>query len=201
MGIVNRFLGRHSIKRDINRLKKQIKKNKNFNENERIINTLYEINKYYKASKFDLKFYLKRLEYLKYNRSMGIGIASGFVASIITIMLTWTTVKFGPMLTEALIASPSILQKIIIYIVFILLLLIFVLLPCFIGIKTLISYCFHVFFDERRSYFDDYEIEIIQRLLVKRTQINHDRNPRLMNGYRLAIKRRGRKTRLENSGL
>jgi hypothetical protein len=199
MGIIDRVKRKPSINRDIRRLKKQIRKNKNVDENEIIKNTLHEINKYYKASKLDLKFYLKRLEYLKYNRGMGIGIASGFVASIITIILTWTTTKFGPSLTESLIASPSILQKMVIYFGFIFVLAIIVLFPCFIGIKTLILYCFHVFFDEKQSYFDDYEIEILQKHLVKRTLINHDSIPRLMTGYQPTMNRRGSKTRLANS--
>jgi hypothetical protein len=69
----------------------------------------------------------------------------------------------------------------------------------FIGIKTLIIYCFHVFFDETRSYFDDYEIEVIQKLLVKRTPINPERSSHLMAGYRLTTNRRGRKSRIANS--
>jgi|GEM_PF-5525847 len=172
-----------SIKKDIKRIRKRIRINKNLTEDEKVRRLLFEMRHYYLISKFELKVYFKRLEYLEYERNMRIGITSGFVASIIVILLSWGIKEFGPNFNQFLITIAGMLSKVITYILMIFSLFVLVVIPCYLLIKALLLYCFNVFFDGKQSYINNYEIEVIREVLSKKIQITSREHRRLITYY------------------
>ena len=163
------FGRQYKIQKDLARLAKEIQRSKSIIAQEKDLEIMISIRDYYNSIKFEsYEVFYQRLEYLSYKKNMLNGMVSGVVASFIFFVIQYLVASSPSTLKEVFNRTDSILGKLILYFFLLILFILIIVIPAFLFIKFILIYCFRVFFNYRKSYFDIYERKIIEATINKR---------------------------------